>query len=347
MRFKTVSSPHKLGRTSVNTVMLKVIAALLPGTAVATAWFGWGVLSNLVLAIGVALVAEALTLAILRRPVLPRLADLSAVVTAWLLALALPAYSPWWLILVGTVFAIVFAKQLYGGLGYNPFNPAMVGYVVLLISFPVYMTQWPEPALGQWPMDLGETLRHVFGERSQAAVDALTGATALDYSKLQLGREIPMDEVRQHASFGQIGASGWEWIAGAYALGGLALIAWRVMPWHAPVAMLASLFLLAELFHLIDPSQYHGGWFHWFSGGALMGAFFIVTDPVSGCTSNRGRLYFGVGAGVLVFVIRAWGGYPDGVAFAVLLMNMMAPMIDHYTKTRVFGTGGTGRPYGQ
>lgn len=338
MKFQTVSSPHKIGQSSVSKVMLKVVAALVPGTAVATAFFGWGVLTNVLLAIGFAALAEAAMLALTKRPVAHSLCDLSAVVTAWLLALALPAYSPFWLIAVGIVFAIIFAKQLYGGLGYNPFNPAMVGYVVLLISFPVYMTQWPEPALGQWPLDLAQTLSVVFGERPDAAIDALSGATALDYSKIQLGQGVALDSIQQHAAYGRIGATGWEWIAAAYAVGGVALIALRVMPWHAPVGMLVTLLGLSSLFQLIDPSQFQGSLFHCFSGGVMLGAFFIVTDPVSGCTSNRGRFYFGIGAGALVFIIRTWGGYPDGVAFAVLLMNMAAPMIDYYTKSAVFGT---------
>lgn len=338
MKFQTVSSPHKLGQTSVSRVMLKVLAALIPGTAVATAFFGWGVISNIVLAVGFALAAEAAMLLMTQRPVLRSLCDLSAVVTAWLLALALPAYSPFWLIAVGIIFAIVFAKQLYGGLGYNPFNPAMVGYVVLLISFPVYMTQWPEPTLGQPPLSIAETLQWVFGQRSDSTLDALTGATALDYSKIQLGQGATLNQIQSHAAFGHLGATAWEWIAVAYALGGVALIFLRVMPWHAPVAMLATLFGLASVFQLFDASQFHGGIFHSLSGGVMLGAFFIVTDPVSGCTSNRGRLYFGAGVGALVFIIRTWGGYPDGVAFAVLLMNMAAPMIDYYTKTPVFGT---------
>lgn len=337
MRFKTVSSPHKLSPSSVTRVMFKVLCALLPGTAASIYFFGWGVVTNLVSAIVLALLAEGLMLAIRKRPVWHSLQDLSAVVTAWLLALAMPAYAPIWLIAVGILFAIVFGKQLYGGLGLNPFNPAMLGYVVLLISFPVNMTQWPSLDAAS-SMDLAATLSHVFGGHDMA-VDALSGATALDYTNTQLSQAMMLSEISDAPVYGVLGAAVWEWIAAAYAVGGIALILLRVMPWHAPVAMLLSLFCLAETFQFYDPDSYSSGLFHLFSGGAMLGAFFIITDPVSGATSNRGRLVFGALAGLLIYVIRTWGGYPDGIAFSVLLMNMAAPTIDHFCKTQVFGTG--------
>ena len=340
MRFKTVSSPHKLSSSSVSKVMLKVLSALVPGTAVATYFFGWGVISNILIACGLALATEALLLSLRKRPLKPALTDLSVIVTAWLLALAIPAYSPIWLIAVGIFFAVAFGKQLYGGLGFNPFNPAMIGYVVLLISFPVYMTQWPQPDMAQ-QVSLSEILSIILGN-TPATVDGLTGATALDYTKTQINQALMLSEIQDNAVYGSIGSAAWEWISVAYLIGGIALITLRVMPWHAPVAMLLTLFISAELFHLYDSDTYTSGLFHLFAGGSMLGAFFIITDPVSGCTSNRGRLIFGALVGVLVYVIRTWGSYPDAVAFAVLLANMCAPMIDYYSKPRVFGTGRSG-----
>lgn len=337
MRFKTVSSPHRISSSSISKVMLKVLAALLPGTAAMIYFFGWGVVTNLLLAIPLALIGEATILAIRKRPLKPALSDLSIVVTAWLLALAIPAASPIWLIAVGILFATIFGKQLYGGLGYNPFNPAMVGYVVLLISFPLQMSQWPS-ADSISALSLIDTLRYISSGELPLTIDGITGATALDYSKTQLSQNVVLSSINDNPVFGQLGSTHWEWVGLAYLIGGIALIVLKVMPWHTPVAMLASLFIIASIFNLMDGERYADGLFHLFSGGAMLGAFFIITDPVSGCTSNRGRLIFGALVGLLVYIIRSWGGYPDGIAFAVLLANMCAPMIDYYSKPRVFGT---------
>jgi electron transport complex protein RnfD len=169
------------------------------------------------------------------------------------------------------------------------------------------------------------------------AIDSLSGATPLDSLKTQLGMGVALPQIITAPLFGQFGGRGWELINGMILLGGLWLLFKRVISWHVPVAMLGSLFAIAGLFHLLHPAAYANPLFHLFAGGAMLGAFFIATDPVSGATSNRGRLLFGAGAGVLVFIIRSWGGYPDGVAFSVLLMNMVAPTIDYYTRPRVFG----------
>ncbi len=339
MRFKTVSSPHRISSSSISKVMLKVLAALVPGIITATYFFGWGVLSNILIAVPLALIAEASVLLMRKRALKPALSDLSIVVTAVLLAIAIPAASPLWMIAVGIIFATVFGKQLYGGLGFNPFNPAMIGYVVLLISFPIQMTQWPAatPINSAGAMSLLDTLSYVAGGNLKLDIDAYTGATALDFTKTQLSQALMLSEFSDNPVYGNLGAYAWEWIAAAYALGGILLIILRVMPWHAPAAMLASLFIMGQIFNTYDADNFPGGLFHLFSGGVMLGAFFIITDPVSGCTSNRGRLIFGALAGTLIYVIRTWGGYPDGIAFAVLLANMCAPMIDYYSKPRVFG----------
>jgi electron transport complex protein RnfD len=330
-----ISSPHMHGPNALNRMMLQVCLALLPALA-AHAWlFGWGIVFNVAIAGATALASEALVLKLRSRPVAPTLLDGSALVTALLLAIALPPLAPWWLVVVGTAFAIIFAKQLYGGLGFNPFNPAMVGYVVLLISFPREMTAWLSPAeLRETGLTFGMSLSAVFGG---SGLDSLSGATPLDSLKTQLGMGVMIDEVMASSVFGHIGGRGWEIINGMILLGGLWLLFKRVISWHVPVAMLGSLFIIAAVFHLINPDAYADPLFHLFSGGAMLGAFFIATDPVSGATSDRGRLLFGAGVGLLTFIIRSWGGYPDGVAFSVLLMNMAAPTIDYYTRPRVFG----------
>ncbi|PIE36661.1 MAG: hypothetical protein CSA54_03765 [Gammaproteobacteria bacterium] len=213
----------------------------------------------------------------------------------------------------------------------------MIGYIVLLISFPVQMTQWPAPA-GLAASSLAETWNLAWGNISAVDIDGFTGATALDYTKTQLGLAMQLGDISHAEVYGSLGAQAWEWVALAYLLGGVALIALRVMPWHAPLGMLLALFTLAQLMHFYDADSFPGGLFQLFSGGAMLGAFFIITDPVSGCTSNRGRFIFGVLVGLLVYLIRTWGNYPDGIAFSVLLANMAAPTIDYYSKPRVFGT---------
>ncbi|MDX5333221.1 MAG: electron transport complex subunit RsxD [Gammaproteobacteria bacterium] len=340
MRFPTVSSPHHTPAKSVSRVMGAVMLALLPGTAAATWYFGWGVLINVVLAAGFAVALEAAMLALRGRPLRPFLTDGSAVLTAWLFALALPPLTEWWITLIGIVFAIVIAKQLYGGLGHNPFNPAMVGYVVVLVSFPREMTLWlPPEMLAETRFDFLQALSVVFTGSLPAGLswDAITMATPLDLMKTELSLNRTIEEIRQSPLFGDFSGQGWEWIANWYAIGGFWLLFRRTIAWQIPVAMLGSLFAIATLFYWMDPDAHAGPLFHVFSGGAIIGAFFIATDPVSAATTPRGRLIYGAGIGVLTYVIRTWGGYPDGIAFAVLLMNMAAPTIDYYTRPRVFG----------
>ena len=336
MEFRTYSSPHLPATGNVPAMMQRVLLALLPGIACATWFFGWGILINILLASVTALGAEAVMLRIRGRQAVVTLLDGSALVTGVLLALALPPLTPWWIPVIGSLFGIVVAKQLYGGLGYNPFNPAMAGYVVLLISFPLELTLWP-PA-GAWP-SLLDTLALVFASSLPAgtSLDALTMATPMDGIKTRLGLNETVSEIRASDMFGILGGHGWEWINACFLLGGLALLKLRVIQWHIPVSLLGSLFTVALVFYLLNPDHYTPPDFQLFSGGAMLAAFFIATDPVSASTTPRGRLLFGAGIGLLIYIIRTWGGYPDGIAFAVLLMNMAAPVIDHYTQPRVFG----------
>ncbi len=340
MQFATYSSPHLPVASNVARVMREVLLALIPGVLCAWWFFGWGVITNILIAVLTCVASEAAVLALRGRVVLPTLADSSAILTGVLLALALPPLAPWWLPVIGGLFAIVVAKQLYGGLGYNPFNPAMIGYVVLLISFPREMTLWnPPTGIATASLGFTESLAWVFSGQLPEAVtlDALTQATPLDAVKTQLGLGLTLHEITARPLFGSYGGHGWEWVNFWYLIGGIYLLARRIIAWQIPAGMLGALFLVALIFHAGDTDIYASPLFHLFSGAAMLGAFFIATDPVSASTTPRGRLIFGAGIGVLAYVIRTWGGYPDGVAFGVLLMNMAAPTLDYYTKPRVFG----------
>ena len=271
------------------------------------------------------------------KPLALHLGDCSALVTAWLLAVALPPLAPWWLTTIGVLAAIVVAKHLYGGLGYNPFNPAMIGYVVLLISFPREMSTWLIPhGVGQThAMTLMETLQVIF--MGAPGVDGLTGATPLDVLRTKMGLGLSVAEIRNSPVFGLVSGHGWEWAALGFLLGGLWLLYIRAADWRIPVGMLGGLAIISTVFYLINPQQYAPPWFHLWSGAAIFGAFFIATDPVTASATPRGRLIYGAGIGILIYIIRAFGGYPDGVAFSVLLMNIAAPTIDLYTQPQVFG----------
>ena len=343
MLLNTPSSPHFHGPATVTKVMMQVAYALIPGMLIYSWLFGWGVIINVLLATITALATEALMLRLRQRPVKMFLSDGSALVTAMLLGLALPPLAPWWLILLGTAFAIIFAKHIYGGLGFNPFNPAMIGYVMLLISFPLEMTSWPAPhSLAEVQLSLSQSLAYVFGGGLPSGVrlDALTMATPLDALRTELGLNKAMAEITASPIFAGIAGTGWQWVSVAFLAGGLWLMYKKIISWHVPAAMLGSLALISMVFYFIDPAAHSSPLFHLFSGGAILGAFFIATDPVSGATTPKGRIYFGIGVGVLTYVIRSWGGYPDAIAFSVLLMNMAAPTIDHYTRPQVFGHGG-------
>lgn len=328
------NSPYIRKPASIQTVMLKVLLALLPGIAAYVWFFGVGVLINLALASLAALLGEALMLKSRGRPVGIFLADLSAVVTAWLIVLTFPPIAPWWLTVSATLFAIVVVKQLYGGLGQNPFNPAMAGYAIMIVAFPALMSQWPHGGLGlaaQFDLIAG-------GLRD---LDAITGATPLDALRTGLRESATPTTVQQviaaSPAFGMVGGKGWEWIAAGYLLGGLWLWQQRIITWHLPVAFLAGIAIVSGLLWAIDPGAFASPLLHLIAGGTMLGAFFIVTDPVSGPTTPRGKLYFATGAALITVIIRAFGAYPDGIAFAVLLMNICAPLLDMKNQPPVFG----------
>ena len=331
-----ITPPYLTQNISVRRVMLQVLAALLPGIVVYIWLLGPVVLAQIAIATATALVAEYLMLKVMNKPVAPFLGDGSAVVTAWLIALAFPPLAPWWLVVVGTAFAIVIAKHLYGGLGQNPFNPAMIAFAVCIVSFPALMSQWPPVDL---KAGLDAQLALIFGHSPR--IDAMSGATPLDALKTALklgeGQATVAGVLADSGVFGRIAGKGWEWVSVAYLLGGLWLWQRRIIGWHVPASFLTGIALLAAALWLFDPTQFANPLFHLFSGGTMLGAFFIVTDPVSGCTTPRGKLIFGFAAGLLAYLIRVFGGYPDGVAFAVLLLNICAPLIDMYTQPPIFG----------
>ena len=332
-------SPFILDRSSVTQVMAWVLAALLPAIVTYVWLFGPGILVTLSIASVTALAAEAAMLKARGYPVQPFVMDLSAIVTAWLLALSLPSLAPWWLIVTGTLFAIVVAKHLYGGLGQNIFNPAMVGYAVLIVSFPVQMTQWAGPLeLTSAHLTLAQSTSVIFGgDVPKSTLDAVTMATPLDSLRTGLLRQLTVDEVMTEPIFGRFGGTGFEWLAAAFLLGGLLLWAMRIISWHVPLTFLAGVWLTAGFLHFYDAGRFGAPWFHLFAPSVMLGAFFIATDPVTGATTPRGKLIFGLGAGFLTMVIRTWGGFPDGVAFAILLLNLCAPLIDQYTQPRIYG----------
>lgn len=336
------SSPYIQNNENVSRMMLAVIYALIPGTLVYVHFFGFGVLINIIIAVVTAIVCEVTVLKIRNRPIKPFIYDGTAVLTAILLALALPTLTPWWLAALGSGFAIIIAKHLYGGMGYNPFNPAMVGYAMLLIAFPKEMTAWiPAESHG---LSFYDTLNYSLFEMLPAGMsyDALTMATPLDSIKTQLSLGYTLDEIKTANSslFGNIAGHGWEWINILFLIGGLVLISIKVISWHIPVSMLGALAFMAMIFNFSDAGSYSSISFHLFGGAAMLGAFFIATDPVTAAVSNKGRLIYGAGIGILIYVIRTWGGYPDAIAFSVLLMNMAVPMIDYYNKPPVFGAAG-------
>ncbi|MGR6736352.1 RnfABCDGE type electron transport complex subunit D [Pseudomonas chlororaphis] len=305
--------------------MKRVLVATLPGLLALFWLFGWGILINLLLACATALAVEATVLRLRQWPLRPFLGDGSALVSATLLALALPPYCPWWLTVSATACALLFGKHLYGGVGKNPFNPAMLGYALVLVSFPQQMTHWP----ASHGLDLLGGLQQVFGIASDSgAPDAWAQATALD--SLRINKSLTIDELfAGNAAFGHFGGKGVEWVNLAFLAGGAFLLQQRVFSWHAPAGMLGSLFVISLLCWNGSGSDSHGSpFFHLLTGATMLGAFFIVTEPVSGPKSAKARLLFGVGVGLLTYLIRTWGGYPDGVAFAVLLMNLVVPALE-------------------
>jgi electron transport complex protein RnfD len=345
------SGPHAHHAPSIARTMVLVMAALLPATLFGVYLFGWPALNLLLVTVAAALVAESLCLWLAHKPVRPFLLDGSAALTGWLLAMTLPPWAPWWIGASGAFIAIVIGKQVFGGIGQNLFNPAMVARVALLIAFPLEMTSFvvPQPLFSAHAPDLLQGLSVTFGAGFEP-VDLVSGASILGHVKTELARGVSLGSALEPiynpltALTGFIAGSMGETSAVLILLGGLFLLYRRIITWHIPVALLVSLLALATVFHLIDPDRYAGPLVHLLSGATLLGAFFIATDLVTSPVTARGQLLFGAGCGALVFVIRTWAGYPEGMAFAVMLMNALTPLIDHYLRPRVYGRNRKGEP---
>lgn len=315
------SSPHIHSGVTIDRIMRLVIYALLPAVAVAVVFFGLPALKVLLICTLGCVAFEALCCRLMKQPVSIR--DGSAALTGILLALNLPPSSPWWMALLGSAIAIVIGKMIYGGLGYNPFNPALVARVVLLISFPVQMTSWTAPA----PLSMG--------------FDAVTSATPLGEMKSAVMLTGQLPDVATSGFdryfYGLMAGSLGEVSALVILLGGLFLIIKRVITWHIPVSFIGSVVVMAGIFWMIDPTRYPSPLFHLLTGGLMLGVFFMATDMVTSPVTARGMLIFGCGCGLLTVLIRLFGGYPEGVSFAILLMNATTPLIDRYTRAEIYG----------
>jgi Na+-translocating ferredoxin:NAD+ oxidoreductase subunit D len=333
------SSPHTHQGVAISHLMQQVLLACVPGLTALVFFFGWGTVLNVVWLVLLALVLEALVLRLRKRAVALHLGDYSAIVTAVLLALALPPTVPWWLSLFGITIAIVVAKHLFGGLGNNPFNPAMTAYAFLLLLYPDLMTRWLLPlGVAENVPTLADSFAFFIDVEPEFGFDAFTGATALDSFRNQTSAQLVSEFWQQNPLMGAWSARGWEWVNAGFLMGGVYLLYKQIISWHIPASVLSTLALLAVLFYDGGSSTSHGSpLLHLFAGGTMLAAFFIATDPVTAATSKRGQLIYGALIGLLIFVMRSWSVYPDGVAFAVLLGNFAVPLIDFYTKPRTFG----------
>lgn len=347
MAFRLASSPHNHSGSSTSNLMRTVILATIPGIAAQWYFFGAGNLIHIVLACFAAIVTEAVILKLRKQPILSRVQDNSALLTGLLIGISIPGFAPWWISVMGAIFAIGIAKQLYGGLGQNIFNPAMVAYVMLLVSFPLQMTTWPPVSeitgyeLSLWDVFnvifAGVTLDGHTAHQLMQNIDGITMATPLDTLKTGLAMGHTVAEIQTKEQFSWLSGLGWEWINLAFLAGGLYLMSKRAILWYIPVGLLGGLFAISFIGYLWEPDSVGSPIFHLFSGATMLGAFFIATDPVSASTTPKGRLIYGALIGALVYMIRTWGGYPDAMAFAVLLANMCVPLIDYYTQPRVYG----------
>ncbi len=322
----TVSpSPHVSTTQSVKKLMYGVVLSLVPAFLVSVYLFGAGALVVTLVSIASCVLFEsAIQQYILKTEV--RIMDGSAIVTGMLLAFNLPSNLPWWMIVIGALFAIGVGKMTYGGLGNNPFNPALVGRVFLLISFPVQMTSWPLPMASRMHY-----------------TDAVTGATPLGILKeaVRNGEAVPemMKQVPDHMQLflGQMGGSLGEVSAVALLLGFAWLLYKKIITWHIPVFMVGTVYLFTGILWLIDPSKNASPLFHILTGGLLLGAIYMATDLVTSPMTKPGMILFAIGIGIITVVIRVFGAYPEGVSFAILIMNAFVPLINKYIKPARFG----------
>lgn len=314
------TSPHIHSPDSITRVMYSVVLALIPAVLVSIFFFGQAAILIYLIVIVTCLITEAVSQKIMGRPI--TISDGSILITAILLAMNLPPSSPWWLVVLGSLIAVVLGKQIYGGLGYNPFNPVLVARVLLLISFPVQMTTWIKPA----PLFSG--------------ADLVTVATPLGATKTELMLKGTIDITQYNYldfTTGFMGGSLGEMSVLALILGAAFLFYRRYITWQIPFSFIGTVFVITGIFWFIDPTRYANPFFHVLAGGLILGAFFMATDMVTSPVYPKGMVIFGIGCGLITVVIRLFGGYPEGVAFSILLMNAATPIIDRYTKPEKFG----------
>lgn len=313
-------SPHIHSGNSTRKLMRDVLIALIPTFAVTIFFYGLSALYVTFVAVLSCLVFEY----IIGKYIMKMgntVNDLSAVITGVLLGFNLPSSAPWWMIAIGALVAIGVGKMTFGGLGTNLFNPALVGRVFLLISFPVTMNVFPSP---------------------ENYIDAVTGATPLTYIKEAVAAGKPLSEVMQNFSEGMMlignkaGSIG-EIASFALILGGLYMIVRKVITWHIPVAILGSMFAFSGILWSCNSEVYLNPFFQILSGGALLGAIFMATDYVTSPMSAKGMIIYGAGIGIITILIRTWGGYAEGISFAILIMNAATPLLNKYTKPKRFG----------
>ena len=318
-------SPHIHSKTSTRSLMLDVVIALLPSVLVTVLFYGWSALAVLAsCVISCVLLEYLITRYLLKRP--STIGDLSALVTGIILALNLPPTTPWWVAVIGSIVAIGVAKMTFRGLGQNVFNPAITGRVFLLISFPVVMTTW------------GGAKGFIGG------ADAVTGATPLGIVKEGLLQGQTLDQIFAANDFSylqmlfvNIGGSAGEISAIAVILGFIYMLARRVIRPYITLSILVTVAVFSGIFWLIDPSQYTDPLFNLLTGGVLLGSVFMATDYVTSPMSDKGGIIFGVGIGIITMLIRYFGSYPEGMSFAILIMNSTVPLINRFCKQKKFG----------
>lgn len=315
-------SPHLHGAFQTRRLMLDVAIALLPAWLVGLYFFGIGALIVTLISIVSCVGIEFLLQRFVMKKKELTITDGSALVTGLLLAMNVPSNLPWWIIVIGALMAIGVGKVSFGGLGNNLFNPALFARAFLLVSFPVQMTTWPTPIVSR--------LQYL---------DAATGATPLSVMKAAIKSGASLEHLPSTVDlfFGQMGGSLGEVSAIALLLGFVYLLFRKVITWHIPLAVFASVFVFSGIFYLVDPTMYANPVVELLVGGLMLGAIFMATDYVTSPMSKKGMLVFGCGIGLLTVVIRTWGAYPEGVSFAILIMNAFVPLIDRYIKPRKFG----------
>ena len=343
-----ISSPFLKPASTVTGVMATVLMALIPAAMCYTWFFGIGFLINLAITSVLGLLIEALVMRARGRPVFFYIGDLSMLVTAVLLSFALPPGSPWWLAASGIFIASVFGKHVFGGLGHNVFNPAALAYVSLLVMFPLHMTGWYLPGSGSYaeaPIDplsafgMYTSLQLSFPFLREMALtpfavvpDGFATATPLIEYKFAAPARILMAQAEGFSVWDRQARTGWEMLALSFAAGGLILLWQKVISWHIPMTVIATVLVLSTLFYQPGQEAIVGSpWLHLFSTSTIIGAFFIATDPASSPSSAAGKLIYGVLIGTVMYSIRIWGSYLDSVALSILLVNMCSPLIDELT----------------